>query len=237
MRTLFVAAFAAAVVAIAGFVPASADDKKEKLKVEIEVPYVPTHEKVVTAMLKLASVKEGETVYDLGCGDGRIVIAAVKEFKAKKGLGIDFNPERLKDCEAAVKEAKLTETQTKALTFKHGDVLKMKPEDFKDVDVVTLYLLPSVNDALQPILKKGLKPGARVVSHDFKMTDWPADKEEKVDLNKVMLQMEADMPATEPARDDTANAASNIPTPATGDNVPNDDPMKAMQESMAKDKK
>ena len=65
------------------------------------MPYVPTHEKVVAAMLKLAAVKEGETVYDLGCGDGRIVITAVKEFKAKKGLGVDFNPERLKDCEKA----------------------------------------------------------------------------------------------------------------------------------------
>ena len=73
--------------------------KKEKLKVEIEVPFVPTNEKVVAAMLKLAAVKEGDTVYDLGCGDGRIVIAAVKDFKAKKGLGVDFNPERLKDCE------------------------------------------------------------------------------------------------------------------------------------------
>src|SRR5262245_31173946 len=78
-------------------------DDKEKLKVEIEVPYVPTHQKVVAAMLKLAAVKEGETVYDLGCGDGRIVITAVKDFKAKKGLGVDFNPERLKDCDKAMK--------------------------------------------------------------------------------------------------------------------------------------
>jgi SAM-dependent methyltransferase len=159
-------------------------DEKGKLKVEIEVPYVPTKEPVVTAMLKLAGVKEGDTVYDLGCGDGRIVIAAVKDFKAKRGLGIDFNPERLKDCAESVKKAKLTAEQEKALTFKQGDVLKMTPEDFKDVDVVTLYLLPEVNLKLRPILEKGLKPGARIVSHDFDMGDWKPDKEEKVVVDR-----------------------------------------------------
>jgi SAM-dependent methyltransferase len=184
MRKFFAAALAAALVAGAGFVPASADDKKEEPK--IIVPFVPTHPKVVAAMLQLAAVKEGDTVYDLGCGDGRIVIAAVKDFKAKKGLGLDFNPERLKDCQASMKEAKLTESQIKAITFKQGDVLKMKPEDFKGVDVVTLYLLPSVNRELKPVLLKGLKPGARVVSHDFDMgDDWKEDKEEKVEADRT----------------------------------------------------
>jgi len=174
MRKLFVAALGLAMVA--GLV--SAGQKEEP---KIVVPYVPTHHNVVEAMLKLAMVKEGETVYDLGCGDGRIVIAAVKDFKAKKGLGLDFNPERLKDCEKSVAAAKLTPAQTNALSFKQGDVLKMKPEDFKDVDVVTMYLLPSVNRELKPTLLKGLKPGARVVSHDFDMgDDWPEDKKIEV---------------------------------------------------------
>jgi cyclopropane fatty-acyl-phospholipid synthase-like methyltransferase len=157
-------------------------DAKEPLKVEIEVPFVPTKEKVVAAMLKLANVKDGDTVYDLGCGDGRIAIAAVKGFKAKRGLGIDFNPDRLKDCDKRMKDLKLTADEIKKLTFRQGDVLKMKPEDFKDVDVVTLYLLQKVNDRLKPVLLEGLKPGARVVSHDFYMTDWKEDKKEEVDV-------------------------------------------------------
>jgi ubiquinone/menaquinone biosynthesis C-methylase UbiE len=178
-------AFGLAVLVAGGmsFVPSRAQDK-EKLKVDIEVPFVPTNEKVVAAMLKLAAVKEGETVYDLGCGDGRIVITAVKEFKAKRGLGVDFNPDRLKDCEKRMAEEKLSDEQKKALTFKQGDVLKMTPEDFKDVDVVTLYLLPEVNLRLRPVLQKGLKNGARIVSHDFDMGDWKADQTEKVETTR-----------------------------------------------------
>jgi SAM-dependent methyltransferase len=179
------AVFTVALAALAVSRPAVAEDKKDNKDPEIKVPYVPTNMSVVEAMLKLAAVKEGETVYDLGCGDGRIVITAVGTFKAKKGLGVDFNPERLKDCDEAVKKAiadkKLTAEQAKTLTFKQGDVLKMTEADFKDVDVVTLYLLPEVNKRLKPILQKGLKPGSRVVSHDFDMgDDWKEDKKEEV---------------------------------------------------------
>jgi SAM-dependent methyltransferase len=168
---------AVAFAAVASSTPGAGAQDKEPDRPAIVVPYVPTARDVVTAMLKTAAVKDGDTVYDLGCGDGRIVITAVKDFKAKRGLGIDFNPERLKDCQKSMADAKLTPEQTKAITFKQGDVLKMTKDDFKDVDVVTLYLLPSVNRELKPTLKAGLKAGARVVSHDFDMgDDWPAEK-------------------------------------------------------------
>ena len=181
MRTLFALALGLSAALLAGGRPAAADDPKKVEKPEIEVVYVPTKPEVVKKMLELAAVKEGDAVYDLGCGDGRIAIAAVKDFKAKRGLGIDFNPERLKDCEKSVEDAKLSPEQKKALTFKQGDVLKMKPEDFKDVDVVTLYLYQSVNVRLKPVLKAGLKPGARVVSNTFSMgDDWPPEKTERV---------------------------------------------------------
>jgi SAM-dependent methyltransferase len=167
-------------VAVLSAIPVRSDDKPKNEQPEFYVPYVQTEELVVQTMLKLANVKEGETVYDLGCGDGRIVITAVKEFKAGKGLGLDINVERLRDCEERMKAEKLTPEQTKKLTFKRGDVYKMTPEDFKDVDVVTMYLAPMVNLHLRPILQKGLKPGARIVSHDFDMGDWAPDKTEKV---------------------------------------------------------
>jgi SAM-dependent methyltransferase len=180
VRTLFALALGLSAAGFAGLRPAAADDPKQD-KPEIEVVYVPTKPEVVRKMLELAAVKEGDTVYDLGCGDGRIVISAVKDFKAKRGLGIDYNPDRLKDCEKSVEQAGLSPEQKKALTFRQGDVLKMKPEDFKDVDVVTLYLYQSVNERLKPVLKAGLKPGARVVSNTFSMgQDWPPEKTERV---------------------------------------------------------
>jgi SAM-dependent methyltransferase len=169
--------FLAAAGLTAAFVSAPAQDKPQE-RPKLDVPYVPTPEKVVDAMLRLAQVKDGDVVYDLGCGDGRIAIAAVRDFKAKKGVGIDIDPDRIKDCQANLK--KLPADQQKKLEFKQGDILKLKPEDFKDVDVVTLYLLPDINLRLKPTLQKGLKPGARVVSHAFDMGDWKPDRTETV---------------------------------------------------------
>ena len=152
------------------------ENKKEPKKDQptIRVPYVPTPQKVVDAMLNLAKIQAGDVVYDLGCGDGRIVVTAVKKYKAKRGWGLDLNPERLKECAANAKKEGVTDK----VKFEQGDVLKV--ETVADANVVTLYLLPEVNRRLAPMLKKTLKPGSRIVSHDFDMGDWKPDQ--KIEL-------------------------------------------------------
>ncbi len=138
----------------------------------IKVPYVPTPHAVVDEMLKLGGVKAGDVVYDLGCGDGRIVITAVKSFKAKRGVGVDLDPERIKESKQGAKDAKVEDK----VEFRQGDVLKI--ESVADATVVMLYMFPEVNERLQPMLQKTLKPGSRVVSHDFLMRDdWKPEKQ------------------------------------------------------------
>jgi cyclopropane fatty-acyl-phospholipid synthase-like methyltransferase len=141
---------------------------------KLDVPYVPTPQPVVEAMLKLAGVKAGDVVYDLGCGDGRIVVTAVKDFKAKRGVGIDLDPQRVRESKENARKAGVDDRTE----FREGDVLKL--DTVADADVVALYLYPSVNRKLEPMLKKTLKPGARVVSHDFKIGDWAPDRTERL---------------------------------------------------------
>jgi uncharacterized protein (TIGR03000 family) len=147
---------------------AEADLRKEddKQKDEFVVRYIPTPQVVVDAMLKLAEVGEKDVVYDLGCGDGRIVITAVSKFKAKRGVGVDIDPQRIKDSKANAKKAKVEDK----VEFRQEDVLKLK--DLGDASVVMLYMGDDLNLRLKPILKKTLKPGSRVVSHRFTMGDW-----------------------------------------------------------------
>ena len=144
-----------------------------------DVPYVPTPPEVVEAMLKLAAVKPGDVVYDLGCGDGRIVIAARQKFKAAKGVGIDINPERIKEATDNAKKAGVDHVQ-----FVEKNLFEA---DFHEANVVTLYLLPGVNMKLRPKLQKELKPGSRIVSHSFDMGDWKPDKTEDVNGRKIYL--------------------------------------------------
>jgi uncharacterized protein (TIGR03000 family) len=146
-----------------------------KIKDEIVVIYVPTPDDVVDAMCKMAKITKDDVVYDLGCGDGRIVIAAVSKFGAKRGVGIDLDPERVKDSKANAKKHKLTDQQ---IEFREGNVLKI--DDLSKATVVMLYMGDDINLRLRPILKKTLKPGARIVSHRFTMGDWKPEKTETV---------------------------------------------------------
>jgi SAM-dependent methyltransferase len=141
----------------------------------LDVPYVPTKPEVVAKMLEMAAVGKNDVLYDLGCGDGRIVITAAKLF-GTRGVGIDINPERIKECrENAVKE-----NVTGLVKFLEQDLFQT---DFREASVVTLYLLSSVNLRLRPILFEQLRPGTRVVSHDFSMGTWKPDQFAEVETD------------------------------------------------------
>jgi len=127
-------------------------------------PYVASPVNVVKRMLEIAEVKPGETVYDLGCGDGRIVIIAAQEFGAK-GVGVELNPNLVKESRAKVDELKLNDR----VQILQGDLLKV---DLSQADVVTMYLTTGANEKIRPKLETELKTGARVVTHDFTIPKW-----------------------------------------------------------------
>jgi len=139
---------------------------------EPDVPFVPTTDEAVLAMLKLADVKKTDVVYDLGCGDGRIVITAAKNLGAR-AVGIDINPVRINEAKANAKRAGVENM----VRFEENDLFQA---DIHEASVVTLFLLPDVNLRLRPKLIQDLKPGTRIVSNTFDMGDWKADKEATV---------------------------------------------------------
>lgn len=144
-----------------------------------DVPFVPTSQELVVQMLKLANVTKDDTVYDLGCGDGRIVITAAKQFGAHS-VGVDINPERIKEANENARKAGVADK----VKFVEGDLFTA---EIRPATVVTLYLLPNVNLKLRPRLLKELKPGTRVVSHSFDMDDWKPEKE--IDVNGSRLYL------------------------------------------------
>jgi cyclopropane fatty-acyl-phospholipid synthase-like methyltransferase len=127
-------------------------------------PFVPTPHDVVDRMLTLARVGPTDVVYDLGSGDGRIVIAAAQKFGAR-GIGVDIDPARVAEAEINAKRAGVD----RRVTFRLQDALQT---DVSDATVVTLYMLSAINVKLRPILSRQLRPGARIVSHSFAMGDW-----------------------------------------------------------------
>ncbi|MDQ3215659.1 MAG: class I SAM-dependent methyltransferase, partial [Pseudomonadota bacterium] len=130
-------------------------------------------------MLDLAKVGKSDTVYDLGCGDGRIVVRAASRFGCR-GVGVDLNPERVKEARQNAAKAGVSELTR----FEVGDVFDF---DFSPATVVAMYLLPSVNLKLRPRLLKELKPGTRLVSHDFHMGDWAAQTTREVGRSRIYL--------------------------------------------------
>lgn len=159
---------------------AAFSSRAQETEVKKDVPYVPTPPEVVEAMLKLGSVGPGDIHYDLGCGDGRIVVAAVKQFGAARATGYDIDPERIKE---ANENAQQAGAAAKA-KFILGNLFDA---DFRDASIVTLYLLPDVNLKLRPKLLKDLKVGSRIVSHQFDMGEWEPDKKITLDWRTIYL--------------------------------------------------
>jgi len=152
-----------------------AEDKTTPDK--IVVRWVPTPDDIVDKMCEMAKVTKDDVVHDYGCGDAVMIIRAIQKFGAKKGLGIEYDPKIIQEkAIPAVKAAKLEDK----ITIKQGDILKMTEKDVADATVVLLYIGDDLGAKLSPILQKGLKPGARVVSHRFSLGDWKPDKTTEV---------------------------------------------------------
>jgi tRNA G37 N-methylase Trm5 len=136
------------------------------------VPYVPTPQEVVDRMLELAQVKKGDVVYDLGSGDGRIVVTAAKKYGVK-AIGFEIDPQRIKESHENIKKAGVEH------------LVEIRQQDIRTVDlspanVLTMYLLPEVNLMIRPNIWKQMKPGSRIVSHDFDMAEWKPLKTEYI---------------------------------------------------------
>jgi precorrin-6B methylase 2 len=138
-----------------------------------DVIFVPTPQEVVDAMLKMANVQKTDIVYDLGSGDGRIPITAVQKYGVTKAIGIDIDPQRIKEATENAQKANVT----KQVQFLNQDLFTT---NISEATVVTLYLLDSLNEKLRPKLWAELKPGTRIVSHAFRMGDWQPEKTETI---------------------------------------------------------
>jgi ubiquinone/menaquinone biosynthesis C-methylase UbiE len=173
-RTLFAVLVVVCLAPVTGISQEAAKQLRQP-----DVIYVPTPQEVVDAMLKLAEVHTGDVVYDLGCGDGRIVATAAKQFGVR-GVGIDINPERIAEARETLKKFGVTNL----VTLRNADLFEA---DIKEASVVTLYLLTSLNIKLRPKLLRDLKPGTRIVSHSFDMGDWKPEKEMVVSGHTIYL--------------------------------------------------
>jgi SAM-dependent methyltransferase len=165
---------------------------QDKEDIKCRIIYVPTPQPVVDKMLDMAKVTKKDVVYDLGCGDGRIVATAAKKFGAR-GVGVDIDPDRMKDCKATLEKMGATkikaETDAKGITkltaefefdgkpvpveYRRGDALKVS--DLDKATVIQLYMLPEFMEKLEPQAQKKLPKGARIVAHDYPFPNWKQD--------------------------------------------------------------
>jgi protein-L-isoaspartate O-methyltransferase len=169
LRTLAILAAVLAVFALALW----AQDKPAEKPTEKLAPYYPTPEMIVEKMLQLGGLKPGEKMFDLGSGDGRIVIIAAQKFKAD-ATGVEFDDALYKQSMEKIKTLGLSATAR----IIHGDLLK---QDYASADLLTVYLLPMSNDKVTPILEKQLRQGTRIVAHDFEFSAWTPVKIEDID--------------------------------------------------------
>ena len=176
LRNTIVLVTALVVVGLTQTVPAA---QSQAVLRDPDVIFVPTPQSVVDAMLKLAKVTKDDVVYDLGCGDGRIVVTAAKQFGAR-GVGIDIDPKRIQESNANAVAAGVTDR----VKFMHTDIFA-DSTNLSEATVVTLYLLPSLNVKLLPKLRRELKPGTRIVSNSFAMGEWTAEKTLEVDNRTI----------------------------------------------------
>ena len=151
---------------------AQAQPARKPVEQAPDVIFVPTPQDVVDEMLRLADVKKGDVLYDLGSGDGRIPVTAAKNFGVRAD-GIDIDPERIREANENARRNGVTNL----VTFRQEDLFKA---DFREATVVTLYLLPDLNERLRPKLWNELKPGTRIVSHQFEMGAWKPQKTAEV---------------------------------------------------------
>ena len=159
------------VLAVLPFLSLVGQEKKEEI--EKLAPYYPTPETIVEKMLQMGGLKAGEKMFDLGSGDGRIVIMAAQRFHAD-ATGIEFDDDLWRQSSERIKSLGLQKTAR----IIHGDILK---QDFSSADLVTVYLLPVSNEKIRPLLEKQLKKGTRLVAHDFGIAGWTAEKEEHIE--------------------------------------------------------
>lgn len=147
---------------------AQAEPNETNERPQLDVPYVPTPQEVVDKMLGLANIQKDDVVYDLGCGDGRIVITAAQRYGVR-GVGVDIDPERIRESKANAEKAGVADR----VQFFQRDLFKT---DISDATVLMMYLLPEINLRLRPKIFRELKPGARIASHAFTMGEWNPDQ-------------------------------------------------------------